>query len=112
VDVQVRHRIAEQLVVHMARREDLLYHLGDGVNVEPVRRDFRGGQTCEIGDVVTSKDDDRMTASDGVPLKVCVADAAGVKGLPKLVSAEPATHPSFPGVPVLGPCSCYRLCHS
>jgi hypothetical protein len=38
VDVQMRHRIAEQLVVHVARREDLLDHPRDGVNVEPVRR--------------------------------------------------------------------------
>jgi hypothetical protein len=70
------------LVVHGARREDLLDHPRDRVNVEPVRRDFCGGQACEIGDVAASKNDDRMTASDGVPLEVCVTDAPGVKRLP------------------------------
>jgi hypothetical protein len=64
----VRHRIAEHLVVHVARREDLLDHPGNGLNVEPVRCDFCGGQACEVGDMAASKDDDRMTASDGVPL--------------------------------------------
>jgi hypothetical protein len=108
VDVQVRHRIAEQLVVHVARSEDVLDHPRDSVNVDPVRRDFCGGQACEVGDVTASKDDDRMTASDGVALKVCVADTPGVERLPKFVSAEPAAHPSFPGVPVLGPGSCHR----
>jgi len=35
VDVEVRHRISEQLVVHVARREHMLDHLRDGVNVAP-----------------------------------------------------------------------------
>jgi hypothetical protein len=35
VDVEVRHQISEQLVVHVARREHMLDHLRDGVNVAP-----------------------------------------------------------------------------
>jgi hypothetical protein len=99
VDVQVRNRIAEQIVVHVARREGLLDHPRDGVNVEPVRRDFCGGQACEGGDVAASEDDDRMTASDGVSLKVCVTGAPGVERLPELVSAEPAAPPLASGRP-------------
>ena len=38
VDVQVWHRITEQLVVHVARPERPLDHPGDGVDVAPVRR--------------------------------------------------------------------------
>jgi hypothetical protein len=86
----------------VARREDLLDHPRAGVNVEAVRVDVFGGQCCEVGDVAASKDEDRMTTSDGVPLEVCVTYAAGVKGPPKFVSAEPAAQPSFPGRPSPG----------
>jgi hypothetical protein len=74
--MEVRHQISEQLVVHMARREHMLDHLRDAVNVVPVRRDFRGTQTREVRNVAISKDDDRMAASDGVPLQVCVTHAS------------------------------------
>jgi hypothetical protein len=40
MDVQVRHKIAEELVIHVARREHSLDHLRDRVNVAPVRGDF------------------------------------------------------------------------
>ena len=69
VDVEVRQRISEQLVVHVARREYLLDHLRDAVNVLPVRRDFGRAQTREVRNVTISKDDDRMAMSDGVSLR-------------------------------------------
>jgi hypothetical protein len=68
VDVEVRHQISEQLVVHVARREHMLDHLRDAVNVVPVRCDFGGAQACEVRNVTTSKDDDGMATSDGVSL--------------------------------------------
>ena len=110
VDVEVRHRISEQLVVHVARREHLLDDLRDAVNVLPVRRDFRRAQTREVRNVTISKDDDRMATSDGVSLQVGVTHASGVKRLTELVPTKPALRPLFPGVPVLGPCSCHCRC--
>jgi len=68
VDVEVRHQISEQLVVHVARREHMLDHLRDAVNVVPVRCDLGGAQAREVRNVTISKDDDRMAASDGVSL--------------------------------------------
>ena len=68
VDVEVRHQISEQSVVHVARREHMLDHLRDAVNVVPVRRDFGGAQAREVRNVTISKDDDRMATSDGVSL--------------------------------------------
>jgi hypothetical protein len=65
----------------VAWRKDPLDHSRDGVNVAPIRGDFRGGQACKIRDVTASKDDDRVAASDGVPLQVCVARASHIKGL-------------------------------
>ena len=105
VDVQVRHGISEQLVVHVARREDPFDHPRDGVNVAPVSGDFRGGQAREVRDVPVSKDDDRVTTSDGMALKVCVARGSHIKRITELVPTKPAIHSSLPGVPVLGPCS-------
>jgi hypothetical protein len=67
VNVEVRHQISEQLVVHVARREHLLDHPSDSVNVAPVRRDFRGAQAREVRNVTISKDDDRMATSSGRP---------------------------------------------
>jgi hypothetical protein len=40
MDVQVRHKIAEELIVHVTRREHLLDHPRHRVNVGPVRGDF------------------------------------------------------------------------
>jgi hypothetical protein len=108
--MEVRHRISEQLVVHVARRKHMLDHLRDAVNVAPVRRDFGGAQTREVGNVTIAKDDDRMAASDGVPLQVCVTRASCVKRLTELVPTKPAPRPLFAGVPVLRPCSCHCLC--
>jgi hypothetical protein len=54
----------------------MLDHLRDAVNVAPVRRDFGGAQAREVRDVTISKDDDRMAASDGVSLQVCVPDGS------------------------------------
>jgi hypothetical protein len=105
VDVEVRHQISEQLVVHVARREHMLNHLRDAVNVVPVRRDFGGAQTREVRNVTISKDDDRMATSDGVSLQVCVTRASCIKRLTELVPTKPAPHPLFPGAPVLRPCS-------
>ena len=68
VNVEVRHRVPEQLVVHVARREHLLDHLCDAVNVGPVRCDLGGAQAREVRDMTISKDDDRMATGDGVPL--------------------------------------------
>jgi hypothetical protein len=65
----------------MARCEHPLDHPRDGVNVAPVRRDLPGGQAREIRDVTVSKDDDRVAASDGVALQVCVARASHIEGL-------------------------------
>ena len=110
MDVEVRHRISEQLVVHVARREHMLDHLRDGVNVAPVRCDFRGAQAREVRNVTISKDDDRMATSDGVSLEVCVTHASCVKRLTELVPTKPAPRPLFPGVPILRPCSCHCLC--
>ena len=79
VDVEVRHQISEQLVVHVARREHMLDHLRDAVNVVPVRRDLGGAQAREVRNVTLSKDDDRMATSDGVSLEVCIAHRSCVK---------------------------------
>jgi hypothetical protein len=68
VDVEVRHGVSEQLVVHVARGEHLLDHLRDAVNVLPVRGDFDGAQARKVRHVTISKDDDRMAPSDGVSL--------------------------------------------
>jgi hypothetical protein len=43
VDVQVRHRISEQLVIHVARCKHPLDHPRDGMNVAPKGVDFRSG---------------------------------------------------------------------
>ena len=107
--MEVRHQISEQLVIHMARREHMLDHLRDAVNVVPERGDFGGAQAREVRNVTPSKDDDRMATSDGMSLQVCVAHASGVKGLTGLVPAKPAPRPLFPGVPVLRPCSCHYV---
>jgi hypothetical protein len=66
--MKVRHYISQELIVHMARREHTLDHLSDGVNVAPVRCDFRGAQAREVRNVTISKDHDRVTPSDGVSL--------------------------------------------
>jgi hypothetical protein len=50
-----------------------------------------------------------MTSSDGVPLQVRVTHASRVKGLAKLVPAEPTAHSSFPGVPIIRPRSYHRV---
>src|SRR5688572_23170632 len=110
--MQVWHRISEQLVVHVARRKYPLNHPRYGMNVAPVRARFLAGQACKVCDVAVSKDDDHVAASDGVPLKVCVANASHIKGSTEVrpVQTEPAIHhASFPGVPVLRPCSCHWL---
>jgi hypothetical protein len=85
----------------------MLDHLRDGVNVAPIRGDFRGAQAREVSHVTISKDDDRMATSDGVSLQMRVTDASCVKRLTELVPAKPAPRPLFPGVPVLWPCSCH-----
>jgi hypothetical protein len=107
MDVQVRDGIPEQLVVHMARREYLLDHPRDGLNVAPVRLDFRGRQAREVRDVAVSEDDDRVATRDGMALEVSVTRCSRIKRLTELVSAKPATDPAFSGVPVLWPCSCH-----
>jgi hypothetical protein len=66
--VEVRHQISEQLVVHVARREHMLDHLRDGMNVVPVRCDFRSAQARKVRNMTITEDDDRMATSDGVPL--------------------------------------------
>ena len=71
--MEVRHHISEQLVVHVTRREHLLNHLRDGVNVVPLRGDLGGAQTREVRNVTISKDDDRVAASNGVPIQIRVA---------------------------------------
>src|SRR4030095_12579742 len=88
----------------------MLDHLRDGVNVAPVRCDFRGAQAREVRNVTISKDDDRMATSDGVSLSVSGTHASCVKVLTELVPTKPAPRPLFPGVPVLRPCSCHCLC--
>jgi hypothetical protein len=109
MDVEVRHQISEQLVVHVTRREHMLDHLRDRVNVAPVRGDFRRAQAREVRNVTISKDDDRMATSDGVSFQVCVAHISCVKWLTELVPTQPAPRPLLPGVPVLRPCSCQCL---
>jgi hypothetical protein len=95
VYVKVRHRISEQLVVHVARREHMLDHLRDGVNVVPVRGDFRGAQAREVRNVTISEDDDGMATSDGVPLQVCLTHASYVKRLTELVRTKTSSPPLF-----------------
>jgi hypothetical protein len=107
VDVEVRHQVSEQLVVHVARREHMLDHPGDAVNVLPVRCHFGRAQPREVGDVTISKDDDRMATSDGVSFEVCVTHTACIKRPTELVPAKPAPRSLFPSAPVLRP----RLCH-
>jgi hypothetical protein len=81
VDVQVRHQVSQQLVVHVAWRKHPLDHPPDGVDVVPIRGGFRGSQACERRDVMVAKDDDRVAASDGVPLEMRVAGVSHIKGL-------------------------------
>jgi hypothetical protein len=91
------------LVVHVARLEDLLDHPRDKVNVGPVRRGFRGRQAGKVDDVTASKNDDRMTASDGMPLKrhrhfrSKRAAQVGVRrtSTPLLVSGRPSPQAMF-----------------
>jgi hypothetical protein len=92
----------------VAGGEHLLEHPRDGVNVGPVRSGFHGRQAREVRNVPVSKDDDRVARSDRMALEVRVANGSDVKRITKLVPAEPATLSSFPGVPVLWPCSCHR----
>jgi hypothetical protein len=73
VDVQVRHGIPEQLVVHVAGCEHLLDHPRHGLNVAPVRGRFRGRQARKVRHVPFTKDDDRVARSDAMALKVSVA---------------------------------------
>ncbi len=79
VDVKMRHHVAEQLVVHVTRRKHALDHLRGGVNVAPVPGGFCRSQTRKVCDVAVAEDDDHMAASDGVSLKVCVANTSHIK---------------------------------
>jgi hypothetical protein len=81
MDVEVRHQVSEQLIVHVARRENVFDHLRDAVNVVPVRCDFVGPQAGEIRNVTISKNDDRMATSNGVALQVGVTNDSRVKRL-------------------------------
>jgi hypothetical protein len=48
-----------------------------------------------------------VATSDGMALEVSVAHGSHVKRFTELVATKPATLSSFPGVPVLWPCSCH-----
>ena len=109
----MRHRVSEQLVVHVARRKDLLDHPGGGVNVLPVRRGFVAAQAGKVGDVAVPKDNDRVAARDDVPFKMRVADASHKKRFAEVrpVAAEPAARTLFARLPVIGPGSCHVVVH-
>src|SRR3954447_4488048 len=92
----------------MARCEHPLDHLGDRVNLAPVRSDLRARQAREVRNVTAAKDDNRVATSDAMSLEVSVASGPHIKGLTELVPAKPATDAHFSAVPVLWPCSCHR----
>jgi len=52
----------------VTRREHVLDHLRDFVNVVPIRCDLGAAQAREVRNVTISKDNDRMATSDGVLL--------------------------------------------
>jgi hypothetical protein len=93
----------------MARCEHALDHPRDRMNVVPIGRDFLGRQTRKVRNVPVSKDDDRMTRGDRMALQVSVACGSDIKRLAELVPTKPATHASFPGIPVVRPRSCHQL---
>jgi hypothetical protein len=79
MNMQVRHDIAQQQVVHMTGAEDALDRYTNSLDVLRVVGKLIGGKSGEVSDVSTTKDNGHMTFRNGVPFKYGLADSAAVE---------------------------------
>jgi len=109
VGVQVRHRVAQQVVVELDRLQDGLQRATDAQDLAPVGRRLGVGQLRRLDDVAPAPDDDREPALDVRANQVRVADLAGEeahgmrRGLGAPLVAQRATDAGAPVVEGRGP---------
>jgi len=73
VDMHVRHCVAEDLVVEVARSEQCLYGPGGDAHRGPKCQGLLWAQLCGVGDVAATEDHSRVARRGSDPLQVSVS---------------------------------------
>jgi hypothetical protein len=108
MNMEVRHDVAKQQVVHVTRPEDTLDHHPNVLDVLGVVGKLAGGKIGEVGDVSATKDDGHVAVRDGVPFKDRLADAAAVERSGGQIAAEVTRFAALACFPVIRPGSSHR----
>ena len=79
VDMEMRHDVAEQHVVHVARTEHLLDHVADVLNVLPIISELTCCELGEASNMPTTKNHYCMAFRDAFPFEQGLADSTPVE---------------------------------
>ena len=103
MNVEVRHDIPEQQIVHMTGLENAFDGPSDILNVRPVIGELVRRKISEGRDMAAPKHHGHMALSDGVPFEKSLADSAAMKGPAGQIGTKGTSDTTLARFPILRP---------